>query len=383
MNVVQLRGKIVVLVSLIGIGVAAYWALKPRLPFEFLSQPPDISFYSAKSIDRHPIISWSSAPFGSVIWPKRLSLGRGETAPEMLVGYMDWSRESDVSPVYWVVDKMRIPATFGDLDNQKCLEIPYATDARYQDVELVRGINRHRIRLPVQKRFGGPDRDPTILKAGENSIVIKPLPWTLTIAPLYVSLTTDAQKGKAFIAESALVGRSFKVATRGWLVEAGKETFCVIRPSEQTRAFTGTLHEVKVRPMQISLGDVSDAPTIVDSAGKPLCALGYYFLEERGILGLTFGGFWHANRLVKMARAEHGLYDYKHVNDLIEAEAYWTIRKWPFKYQVTPALPFPMANPGIFESEISFPQISHSAGQYAFSPFESGKWSLNFIDPPK
>lgn len=230
------------LVGIVAVVGAGYVALNPPMPVSFLGSKPNVRFLTGAG---KPWFDAKVPILGRLTYPAVGKVVTRDTPAESVAGYLDWSRESFDEPVYWRAGDLKIPSTYATLANYnyEFLELPFATDAKFAEVDLVRGVKAYKMSLPVKPDPAAAMPKDVEIPAGSSKIRIRQLPRRLSNAPLYLELTTDAPAGKEFMIHPQW--GTARIDPVAWGVESGKTTYVRINREVENPNLSGTVMEVK------------------------------------------------------------------------------------------------------------------------------------------
>jgi len=321
------------MVAILAVLGGGYLVARPRMPVEFLDGTPDVSFVTS---GQRPFIDFRAPILGHVRIPNTDLIGKTDTQPDIIFGYLDWSRESQDEPVFWRAGGIRMPATYAEGTRSNLLEVPYATNPEQDIVELVRGTTAHRIRLPVKPNLPAAKPVRVELKAGNHTITVESLPRLISNAPPMLKLTTNAPPDREFAVLSKWRGTS-----ECWLVKGGAPTYVRLPRNHRDPNLKGEV---------VAIRRTSEKLVLKNTVKHGLWLLKgdlvfWGKVPKPDMLGVEVGSHWFSNasRFIQT----HGKATKEiAVSDLlaVDASAIWIGHRWPIE-------PVAIPMPGLKELE--------------------------------
>lgn len=214
----------------------AWLKWRPSPVVEFLEGRPDVEVFARGEFVGKPWIDWKAPGGNRITFPKKrklvgdyvdraaagfLKLRSTKSKPGFVgflshylerdgerfymnpVGFDDPFTPSPPSPTLAMRSGVTIHSVVYSLPSattQAGITLPYATDEKYRDVDLVDDDGkRYPIRLQVSKEFGPSERRAETFIVGDHKVFAKPKPWMYTTEDMTFEVTTDAPKGTIYL----------------------------------------------------------------------------------------------------------------------------------------------------------------------------------------
>lgn len=214
----------------------AWLKWRPAPVVEFLEGRPDVEVFARGEFVGKPWLDWKAPGGNRITFPKKRRLVgdwvdpaasgflqfRSSMKMPRFAGFMSHFLEKNgerfyLSPVG--LDDPSSPAapaaapafrsgvsartivySLPTATTQAGLTLPFATDEKFRDVDLVADDGkRYPIRLQVSREFGPPQRRAETFKVGAYKIYAKPKEWKYTTEDMSFEVTTDAPKGTRYL----------------------------------------------------------------------------------------------------------------------------------------------------------------------------------------
>lgn len=214
----------------------AWLRWRPTPAVEFRGKRPDVEVFARAEFLGKPWIDWKVPGGSRITYPRKRKLVGDYVDPAAsaflkfkspkstpgFVGFMSHYLERNgerfyMSPVGFDDPATPAPPTpapafasgvaartivysLPSATTQPGLTLPYATDEKYRDVDLVSNEGgRYPIRLQVSKEFGPPERRPETFSVGPYKVFARPKTWKYTTEDMSFEVTTDAPKGTRYL----------------------------------------------------------------------------------------------------------------------------------------------------------------------------------------